>query len=125
MVATLTVFKTPELLEYADVLLPVAPFSETAGSFINMEGRFQAFNGVVDHLGDVRPAWKVLRVLGNVLNLEGFDYETVEDVRRSLVGMLIFSSKYNAVAMPDRFECLTGRRALALSRIAEVPLYSV
>lgn len=124
MVAALTVFKTPELLEYADVLLPVAPFSETAGSFINMEGRFQAFNGVVKPLGDVRPAWKVLRVLGNVLNLEGFDYETVEDVRRSLVGHVDFSSKLsNAVAMPDRFECLIQPQGFALSRIAEVPLY--
>jgi NADH dehydrogenase/NADH:ubiquinone oxidoreductase subunit G len=55
-------------------MLPIAPFTETSGTFVNIEGRIQSFNGVVKPRGDARPAWKVLRVLGNVLNLEGFDY---------------------------------------------------
>ena len=53
--------------QYADVLLPISPFTETAGTFVNCEGRAQAFNGVVKPLGETRPAWKVLRVLGSLL----------------------------------------------------------
>ena len=68
-------------LEYADVILPIAPFTETAGTFVSAEGRVQSFNGTVRPLGEARPGWKVLRVLGNLLELDGFDYETVEAVR--------------------------------------------
>ncbi len=70
-----------DALDYADVLLPIAPFTETAGSFVNMEGRLQSFHGVVKPLGEARPAWKVLRVLGNLLSLGGFDYDSAEAVR--------------------------------------------
>jgi NADH-quinone oxidoreductase subunit G len=68
--------------DYADVLLPITPFTETAGSFINLEGKLQAFNGVVKPLGDARPAWKVLRVLGNLLGQSGFDFDSVDAVRK-------------------------------------------
>ncbi len=78
MVVTLSPFKAN--MECSDVLLPVAPFTETAGTFINAEGRIQGFNGVVKPLGDTRPAWKVLRVLGNMLGLPGFDFESSQDV---------------------------------------------
>jgi NADH-quinone oxidoreductase subunit G len=67
--------------DYADVLLPVSPFSETSGTFINCEGRMQSFNAVVKPLGEARPAWKVLRVLGNLMSLPGFDYESTEAIR--------------------------------------------
>ena len=70
-----------QALDYAQVLLPVAPFTETAGTFVNIEGRSQTFQGVVPPLGETRPAWKVLRVLGNLLHLEGFGFESVDDVR--------------------------------------------
>ena len=66
---------------YADVLLPVAPFTETAGTFVNCEGRVQRFNGVVRPLGETRPAWKVLRVLGTMLGVPGFDFDDIEQVR--------------------------------------------
>ena len=78
MVVTLSPFKTN--LAFSDVLLPVSPFTETAGTFINAEGRIQSFHGVVKPLGETRPAWKVLRVLGNMLSLPGFDFETSQDV---------------------------------------------
>jgi NADH-quinone oxidoreductase subunit G len=71
---------------YADVMLPIAPFTETSGTFVNTEGRVQSFNGVVKARGDARPAWKVLRVLGNVLNLDGFDYESSEEIRDEVLG---------------------------------------
>jgi NADH-quinone oxidoreductase subunit G len=78
MVVTLSPFKTN--LAFSDVLLPIAPFTETAGSFINAEGRIQSFHGVVKPLGETRPAWKVLRVLGNLLGLPGFNFETAQEV---------------------------------------------
>jgi NADH-quinone oxidoreductase subunit G len=62
------------------VLLPIAPFTETSGTFVNAEGRVQGFHGVVKPLGDTRPAWKVLRVLGNMLGVAGFDFESTPDV---------------------------------------------
>ena len=65
MVVTLSPFKAN--LDISDVLLPIAPFTETSGSFVNAEGRLQSFHAVVRPLGDTRPAWKVLRVLGNLL----------------------------------------------------------
>ena len=78
MVVTLSPFKTN--LEISDVLLPVAPFTETPGSFVNAEGRLQSFHAVVRPLGDTRPAWKVLRVLGNLLGLKGFDFESSQQI---------------------------------------------
>ncbi len=79
MVITLSPFKTN--LDISDVLLPISPFTETAGTFVNTEGRAQSFHGVVRPLGETRPGWKVLRVLGTMLGLPGFAYETIEEVR--------------------------------------------
>ncbi|MDR2637072.1 MAG: NADH-quinone oxidoreductase subunit NuoG [Zoogloeaceae bacterium] len=81
MVAQFSAFKHGPALDYADVLLPLAPFTETSGTFINTEGRVQGFASAVPPLGEARPGWKILRVLGNVLDLPGFDYETSEAVR--------------------------------------------
>src|SRR5690606_15652269 len=80
-VIALTAYRSAELLELADCLLPIAPFTETAGTFVNCEGRVQGFNGVVRPAGEARPAWKVLRVLGNRLGLAGFDHDSPEAVR--------------------------------------------
>jgi NADH-quinone oxidoreductase subunit G len=79
MVITLSPFKAN--MAFSDVLLPISPFTETAGTFINTEGRAQSFHGVVRPLGETRPAWKVLRVLANMLGVSGFDYDTVEQIR--------------------------------------------
>jgi NADH-quinone oxidoreductase subunit G len=79
MVVTLSPFKTN--MDFSDVLLPISPFTETAGTFINAEGRVQSFHGVVKPLGETRPAWKVLRVLGSMLGIAGFEYETIDEVR--------------------------------------------
>lgn len=78
MVVTLSPFKCN--LEFSDVLLPIAPFTETSGTFANAEGRLQSFHAVVRPLGETRPAWKVLRVLANLLGVAGFDFETSTDV---------------------------------------------
>ncbi|MDB5860491.1 MAG: nuoG [Ramlibacter sp.] len=78
MVVTLSPFKAN--LEFSDVLLPIAPFTETPGTFVNAEGRVQGFHAVVKPLAETRPAWKVLRVLGNLLGLPGFEYESSQEV---------------------------------------------
>jgi len=81
MVVTLSPFKTN--LDVSDVLLPIAPFTETSGSFVNAEGRLQSFHAVVRPLGETRPAWKVIRVLGNLLGLAGFDADSSQAVLAS------------------------------------------
>lgn len=78
MVVTLSPFKAN--MDFSDVLLPIAPFTETSGSFVNAEGRLQSFHAVVKPRGETRPAWKVLRVLGNLLDVPGFNFETSQDV---------------------------------------------
>ncbi|MBV1774173.1 NADH-quinone oxidoreductase subunit NuoG [Burkholderiaceae bacterium DAT-1] len=109
-------------LDVADVLLPIAPFSETAGTFVNMEGLPQSFNGVVKPLGDTRPGWKVLRVLGNLLGLNGFDYETAEAVRVEALPQGADSVKSllnNAVnSVGIQLNATSG-----LVRLGEVPIY--
>lgn len=84
MVVTLSPFKAN--MEFSDVLLPIAPFTETSGSFVNAEGRVQGFHAVVKPLGDTRPAWKVLRVLSNLLGISGVDYETSQEVLAAATG---------------------------------------
>jgi NADH-quinone oxidoreductase subunit G len=78
MVVTLSPFKAN--MDFSDVLLPIAPFTETPGTFVNAEGLVQGFHAVVKPLGEARPAWKVLRVLGNMLGVAGFDFESAQDV---------------------------------------------
>ena len=78
LVITLSPFKTN--LDFSNVLLPIAPFAETSGSFVNAEGRLQSFHAVVRPLSETRPAWKVMRVLGNLLQLDGFDFESSQEV---------------------------------------------
>ncbi len=85
MVVTLSPFKAN--MSFSDVLLPIAPFTETPGTFVNAEGRVQSFHAVVKPLGDTRPAWKVLRVLGNLLGLSGFDFESSQDVLKQVKGI--------------------------------------
>ena len=71
------------------MLLPIAPFTETSGTFVNAEGTVQSFNGVVRPLGETRPGWKVLRVLGSLLGVPGFEFDTAEEVRNAALGTAI------------------------------------
>ena len=83
-VVALTPFADGKVSEYADVLLPIGAFTETSGTYVNAEGTFQSFAAVVPGKGEARPGWKVMRVLGNLLNLKGFDYVSSEDVLAEL-----------------------------------------
>lgn len=122
LVVLMSAFKHEPALSYADVMLPIAPFTETAGTFINIEGRVQSFNGVVKARGEARPAWKVLRVIGNVLALEGFDYESSEAVRDALLGKSTTFVSGLDNGLSDVAIELTSRPNDGLQRIADVPI---
>ncbi|UXY14801.1 NADH-quinone oxidoreductase subunit NuoG [Chitiniphilus purpureus] len=109
-------------LEHADVILPVSPFSETAGTFVNMEGVAQSFNGVVRPLGETRPAWKVLRVLGNLLGLENFNFNSSEEVRDLALTGDLTARLSNALATPVPVK---AQVAGGLVRLGEVPIYQL
>lgn len=79
-VIALTPFVSDALLEAADLLLPIGTFAETSGTYVNAAGTWQSFSGVADPVGESRPCWKVLRVLGNLTNADGFEYVTSEDI---------------------------------------------
>ncbi|MBI5890760.1 MAG: NADH-quinone oxidoreductase subunit G [Nitrosomonadales bacterium] len=108
--------------DYADVLLPIAPFTETSGTFVSAEGRVQSFKGAVKPLGEARPAWKVLRVLGNLLKVEGFDQDTSEAVRdEALKGTDVAARLNNAIG---GVEVKAIAAANGLQRVSEVPIYA-
>jgi NADH-quinone oxidoreductase subunit G len=110
-------------IEYADVLLPISPFTETAGTFVNCEGRVQRFNGVVKPQGETRPAWKVLRVLGSLLGLPGFEFATIDDARAAVpmrdadIAARLRNGTSVALAQP-------AGDAPGIERLADVPIYS-
>lgn len=121
MVVSLSPFKNAAN-DLADVLLPIAPFTETSGTFVNAEGRVQSFHGVVKPLGDARPGWKVLRVLGTLLELPGFNVDTSEQVKGQALGDLstIPSRLSNQTSAAATVNASTG----GLERVAELPIYS-
>ena len=109
-------------LDYAHALLPVSPFTESSGTFVSTEGCVQSFRGVVQPLAETRPAWKVLRVLGNLLGVAGFDYDSSEQVLKdALQGADVASRLNNRLAAPaiGKVEPVGD----GLERIAEVPIY--
>ncbi|MFM9433747.1 NADH-quinone oxidoreductase subunit G [Janthinobacterium sp. CG_23.3] len=112
-------------MDYADVLLPIAPFAETAGTFVNCEGRAQSFNGTVKPLGETRPGWKVLRVLGNILGLSGFDYDTAEAIRDEAFGKGVtdLSAKLSNVSKQALQGATFAPASGALERVTDVPIY--
>jgi NADH-quinone oxidoreductase subunit G len=120
LVVALTAFKDAAV-DNADVLLPITPFTETAGSFVNAEGRVQSFHGVVKPLGDARPGWKVLRVLGNLLGLPGFEQAGADEVRAEALG--------DTATLAGRLDNGTTvapaavAPAAGLERVADVPIY--
>lgn len=110
-----------QALTYADILLPTAPFTETAGTFVSTEGRIQRFNGVVPPLKDTRPAWKVFRVLANLLDLTDFSYEDIGQVRAALgVDDVAVRQRLSNAVAPGT---LRENSPAGLTRIGEVPIY--
>ncbi|MFO1221089.1 MAG: NADH-quinone oxidoreductase subunit NuoG [Burkholderiaceae bacterium] len=121
LVVALTPFKDAAV-DNADVLLPIAPFTETAGTFVNAEGRAQSFRGVVKPLGETRPAWKVLRVLGNLLGLDGFGYETIEQVRADALGAADAATRLSNLPVAQTAVAAPALRGH--ERVSDVPIYA-
>lgn len=122
-VVSMTPFVTDEMKAYADVLLPVSPSSETSGTFVNAEGTWQSFTGAVTPLAETRPAWKVLRVLGNIFEVDGFDYITSEDVRdeaKQKIGSIETANKIEWHC-PENL----AQQSDAINRIGLLPIYAV
>jgi NADH-quinone oxidoreductase subunit G len=121
-VVALSLYQNSVLNEYADVILPMAAFTETSGTFINAMGEWQGFTGVASAWNEARPAWKILRVLGNLLQCEGFDYETSEQVRKELRALVDnFTPAQNTTYAFDQRSLQTG---VGLMRIGEIPIYA-
>ena len=120
MVIAMSAYKH-QALEYADVMLPIAPFTETSGTFVSTEGRVQSFKGAVKPLGEARPAWKVLRVLGNLMKLDGFAFDTSEAVRdEALATVDVAASLNNAISGVE----IANVAVDGLQRVSEVPIYA-
>ncbi len=122
-VVHLGAFKCHEALAYADVMLPVSPFTETSGTFVNCEGRVQSFHGVVKGRGQSRPGWKVLRVLGNMLGLSGFEFAKSEEVRDEALAGTPVIDRLGGRIEPVASVAPQVEQA-GFERIADIPLYS-
>ncbi len=120
LVVALTAFQSEALNSYADVLLPIATFAETSGTYINNEGTVQCFNGAVPPQGEARPAWKVLRVLGNSFNVDGFDYESSTEVYDESIKAIGKIEGDNT----DQWQLTVtaGAKKQGLQRITETPM---
>ena len=122
-VVSLTAYRTETMMTYADVLLPTAPFAETSGTYVNAEGSWQTMSGAVTPPGEARPAWKVLRVLGNLFELEGFDYQdssaVLGELRERVANVAPSAPEQSSLVLD---EGLTAGDAIF--RIGTVPMYS-
>lgn len=109
-------------IEHANIVLPSAAFAETAGTFVNATGAWQMFNGTTKPPGEGRPAWKILRVLGNQLELEGFDYESVVGVREELKDLCRDIQLDNSYTL-DNVEVPSSAAGKELLRCGDLPAY--
>lgn len=117
----LSLYRDPILEAHADVILPISSFTETSGTYVNAAGDWQSFTGVATPFGVSRPAWKVLRVLGNFLELDGFEFESSEEIRHEVKAYLdTMPSLTAAFPMPTHFSFNRDE----LTRIGEIPLYA-
>ncbi len=122
-IISLSLFKNPVLEQYARVILPIGSFTETSGTFINSAGEWQSFNGSAASVGESRPAWKILRVLGNYLHLDGFEYKSTHDVLHELK-IYIDNASVKTPKLKPIANHSTNKNTTGLSRIGEIPLYA-
>ncbi|OOZ41729.1 NADH-quinone oxidoreductase subunit G [Solemya pervernicosa gill symbiont] len=122
-VVAATPFASDELKAVADVLLPIASFAETSGTYVNAEGRWQSFEGVTAPAGEARPGWKVLRVLGNLIGVEGFEFISSSEVCEQLGGEVNGVTADNALTQPVAADAAFAGSGLV--RVGEVPIYAI
>jgi len=121
-VVALTPYASDNLKDVAQVILPVAAFSETPGTYVNAEGCWQSFSAAVKPRGRARPAWKVWRVLGNAFALPGFEYMESHEILAEIRTQCETVEPRNLVPGADHFEDLTDSGPM---RLVEVPIYSI
>lgn len=123
-VVSLSLFKNAVLDQHADVILPITPFTETSGTFVNAAGEWQKFAGVATVFEEARPAWKILRVLGNFFHLEGFDYQSSEEVhdevKRAVDQMALVTTVNTELSSTQ----LKKHDPKGLYRIGTIPIYA-
>ena len=124
-VVALTPFASDEIKRCAHVLLPIGTFAETSGTYVNCEGVWQSQTGAAVPVGQARPAWKVLRVLGNLLNLPGFDYQSSEDVREELRALCAPAASAASAAYSGSFavSASAGDAAAGEPKLIDLPMY--
>jgi NADH-quinone oxidoreductase subunit G len=115
-----TPFASPELLEVAHVLLPIGSFAETSGTYVNLEGQWQSFSGAAQPVGQSRPGWKVLRVLGNLFGFGGFDQQSSEEVREDVKVLIARGAGARAGGA-----IVPGTTSPGEIRVVDVPAYQV
>lgn len=121
-VVVVTPYMNASLADNADVILPSVPFSETSGTFVNAQGDWQSFKGAVKAYANARPAWKILRVLGNLFELEGFDFESSQEVLKELQGLCDAMPSDSDKSLDKIEQSLVQEDVI--ERIAEFPIYS-
>jgi len=122
-VVALSAYRTEALEQSADVILPMAGFAETSGTFVTADGSWQSFTGAVTPMGEARPAWKIMRVLGNLLDVDGFEQVSSQDVLEEARQATEGKQMDNAITAD-----LNSERRLkgsALTRIGDVPIYAI
>jgi NADH-quinone oxidoreductase subunit G len=125
-VVAVTPYASAEMKRVAQVLLPAGSFAETSGTYVNLEGRWQSYAGVAKPLGAARPAWKILRVLGNLLQLADFDYDSSEQVRDALK-VRIEAPKQGAAPSADGANAAASwaRQGLSADPTFDVGMYEI
>jgi NADH-quinone oxidoreductase subunit G len=126
-IVAVTPYASAELRRVARVLLPAGTFAETSGTYVNLEGRWQSYAGAARPLGETRPAWKILRVLGNLLQLPGFEYQSSEQVREELAARVkaAGSGAPGAVAAAGTGPDAVVRGAASGEPLADVSMYAI
>jgi NADH-quinone oxidoreductase subunit G len=122
-VVALTAYQSEAVKSYAQVLLPIALFAETSGSYINNEGRSQSFSAAVSPPGEARPGWKILRVMGNLFSVSGFNYNTSLEVRDEIQGMIAGLTPANTVEW--KLPAAVPGNGRGLQRISAIPMNAI
>jgi NADH-quinone oxidoreductase subunit G len=131
LVVAITPFASEELTRVAHLMLPMGTFAETAGTYVNCEGVWQSQSGAALPVGEARPGWKILRVLGNLLNLEGFDYqsseEVLKDVRQACAALAPapYQGTHPVGALTRTGEGARAGDAATGTALIDVPMYQV
>src|SRR6185437_9674654 len=125
LVVAITPFVSETLRKVAHVLLPAGTFAETSGTYVNLEGVWQSQTGAAAPVGESRPGWKILRVLGNLLGLSGFDYQSSEDVRAELTALVGVPTAYSGPVYSGMHAVGQEAGAQPAQNVMDVPMYQI